>query len=72
MSTEQLEERVATLEIELAELKSSLAHNAPSSQPWWERICGTFADDADFDEAVQLGREYRESLRSRADNSSEG
>ncbi|ACK65659.1 conserved hypothetical protein [Rippkaea orientalis PCC 8801] len=34
-----------------------------SSKPWWEQIVGTFADDSVYDEAMKLGREYRESLR---------
>lgn len=31
--------------------------------PWWERIVGTFRDNPEYDEAMRLGREYRESLR---------
>jgi hypothetical protein len=41
----------------------------PSGQPpapetaWWKRIVGVFSDDPEFEEAMRLGREYRESLR---------
>lgn len=30
-------------------------------QPWWQRIRGTFKDDPAYDEAMRLGREWRES-----------
>lgn len=59
---EQLEERVAHLEAEVARLKSKV-ENDSSSRPWWEQIAGTFADNSAYDEAMQLGREYRDSLR---------
>jgi hypothetical protein len=57
---EHLEERVAFLEAEVARLKSKV--DLPS-QPWWQKIAGNFADDPTYDEAMRLGREYRESLR---------
>ena len=60
MNTEQLEQRVILLEHEVARIKQRVAVD---DQSWWERITGTFADDEDFDRAMQLGRDYRESLR---------
>jgi hypothetical protein len=59
---EQLEERVAHLEAEVARLKNKVESNSPS-RPWWEKISGTFSDNPAYDEAMQLGREYRNSLR---------
>lgn len=59
---EQLEERVAHLEAEVAQLKNKVEHNL-SSSPWWEKIAGTFAKNSAYDEAMRLGREYRDSLR---------
>lgn len=59
----QLEERVAILEAEVASLKSKLDVVSPTP-PWWEKIVGTFANNSAYNEAMQLGREYRESLRS--------
>ncbi|MGJ3245049.1 MAG: hypothetical protein ACFE0I_03120 [Elainellaceae cyanobacterium] len=59
---EQLEERVAYLEAEVARLKNKV-ENGVSARPWWEQIVGTFADNAAYDEAMRLGREYRDSLR---------
>lgn len=59
---EQLEERVALLEAEVARLKQKVDSDVPA-KPWWEQIVGTFADNPAYDEAMQLGREYRDSLR---------
>jgi hypothetical protein len=58
---EQLEERVAYLEAEVARLKNKV-ENDSSSSPWWEKIAGTFSDNPAYDEAMQLGRAYRNSL----------
>jgi hypothetical protein len=58
---EQLEERVAYLEAEVARLKNKV-ENDSSSSPWWEKIAGTFSDNPAYDEAMQLGRTYRNSL----------
>lgn len=59
---EQLEERVAYLEAEVAQLKDKV-ENDLSHKPWWEQIVGAFADNSTYDEAMRLGREYRDSLR---------
>lgn len=59
---EQLEERVAYLEAEVAQLKNKI-ENGASSRPWWEQITGTFADNSAYEEAMQLGSQYRASLR---------
>jgi hypothetical protein len=64
MSTQQLEERLATLEQEMAQLKHVLADQGEKRpKPWWEKIAGSFADDPDFDEAERLGREWRKSAQ---------
>jgi hypothetical protein len=59
---EQLEERVALLEAEVERLKHQIQKD-PASLPWWEKIAGTFSENAAYDEAMKLGREYRESQR---------
>ena len=58
----ELENRVAAIEQELAEIKKALCGNG-DSKPWWERIADTFHGSAEYQEAMQLGSEYRKSLR---------
>jgi hypothetical protein len=73
MATVSLEERVAALETELAEVKKRLEAEKPREAiPWWERIFGTFADSEEYEEAMRLGREYRESLRPKEDEDHTG
>jgi hypothetical protein len=33
------------------------------NRPWAEKIFGTFANDPVYDEAMRLGRKYRESTK---------
>jgi len=63
MADVTLEERVAALEAEFALLKKERTNEAQPKKPWWEEIRGTFKNDPDYEEAMRLGREYRESLR---------
>ncbi|MBI2806908.1 MAG: hypothetical protein HYX68_18160 [Planctomycetes bacterium] len=58
---EILEQRLAALEAEVAKLKNGA--KSSDDRPWWEKIYGTFANDSCYDEAMRLGREYRESTR---------
>ena len=63
-----LEERVKVLETELAEVKKQLANeHTPDRVPWWEQRFGAFADSNEYEEAMRLGREYRESLSPKDD-----
>jgi len=68
---EQLEERVAYLEAEVARLKDKVETREPS-KPWWEQIVGTFADNYAYNEAMRLGQEYRASLRPSSSESTSG
>ena len=63
MATLKLEARVAALEAEVTRLKNKLERAASSAQPWWEQITGTFADDPIYEDAMRLGRQYRQSQR---------
>ena len=63
-SVDALEARVTVLEAEAARVKSQQATAIlEDAIPWWKKIWGTFKDDPDYEEAMRLGREYRESLR---------
>jgi hypothetical protein len=70
MSNSDFEARLTLLEAEVAHLRQQVGtHTAPT--PWWEAILGTFANDPMYEEAMRLGREYRQSLRSDEDSQSE-
>jgi hypothetical protein len=67
--TPTLEQRVEQLEKELAQLKQQVQPiPRQSEKPWWEKIVGVFENDPDFEEAVELGREYRQSLKPVSDS----
>lgn len=65
MSTvEALEERMAVLEAEVAQLKQNAGQAVVEPRPdWWNAIAGIFADDPAYEEAMRLGREWREAQR---------
>jgi hypothetical protein len=63
MATVPWEQRVEVLESELIRLKARLENPAASSKPWWDEIWGSFAGDPAFEEAMELGRQYREAQR---------
>jgi len=68
VSTETLVRRLTAVEKELAELKHLVgANRSEAATAWWEKMFGSFADSEGFEEAVRLGREYRESLRPKDD-----
>jgi hypothetical protein len=62
MTLSALERRIAALEAELAAIRQKI-EAAGNSPPWWERIAGSFAHDPVYEEAMKLGRKYRESRR---------
>jgi hypothetical protein len=59
MSAAEIEARLTSLETEVASLKQQLP---VAATPWWQSILGTFANDPAYDEAMQLGQQYRQSL----------
>ena len=61
MPETKIEKRLAALEREVAELKRQLPPTEPIVKPWWEITAGSFADDSAFEEAMELGRQYRKS-----------
>ncbi len=57
MSATTVENRLALLEAEVASLKSRLK----DERPWWQEWAGAFLNDPYFEEAMKLGRKWRES-----------
>ena len=45
------------------ELKKSRLPVPSEQRHWWLEEAGKYADDPEYEEAMRLGREYRESLR---------
>lgn len=60
MSSKDLEKRLTALEKEVADLKEKLGEK---KTPWWKAIVGQFENDPYYEEAMKLGRQYRESTR---------
>jgi hypothetical protein len=63
MAKSALALRVANLEAEVAQLKTQLAKPEEKPGDWLDDIFGAFDHDSIYAEAMQLGRDYRESLR---------
>lgn len=64
MTNTELEKRIAVLEAEVALLKNKIEKNGNQTEvPWWKQHLGIFADDPAHEEAMRLGREYRESQK---------
>ena len=64
MTNTELENRISTLEAEVALLKSKIEKKDDKAEvPWWKQRIGVFADDPAHEEAMRLGREYRESQK---------
>ena len=61
MATVSLEQRVATLEAEVASLKMRLEGVGKTQADSLDHIWDAFANDPIYDEAMRLGRKYRES-----------
>ncbi len=66
---EALDKRLTAVEEELVQLKQqTLSDKTQYAEPRWKGIIGIFKDDALFDEAERLGREWRASQREDYDN----
>ncbi len=58
---ETLEQRMTAMEQEIAQLKQQIHSDKPQEmEPAWRQIVGVFKDCPEFEEAVRLGREWRE------------
>jgi hypothetical protein len=68
MPSATLEERLAALESEVAQIKELVRSEcAGRKEPWWERRLGAFQNDPLYDEAMRRGGEYRRSQPIAAD-----
>ena len=61
MTVIELEKRVLSLEETLEKLRQKV-EKTDEVRPWWEQVRGTFKDDPIYDEAMRLGRAWRESV----------
>lgn len=59
MSEPTIEQRLAALEKQVAELR----RDRRDGRAWIDKLVGAFENDPMHEEAARLGREYRESLR---------
>ncbi len=72
MPVRTLEDRVATVEQELERLKLRLDTETVAPAPvGWEQVYGIFADDPLFEEAVRLGREWRDAQNALSEDGSD-
>ena len=62
-----VEERLALLEKEVAELKRTVRPR----ENWFDRVAGSMKDDPEFDEVLRLGREIRQAERPDEDSDAE-
>jgi hypothetical protein len=61
--TATLEQRVKSLEKQLAELRRHGKSDRSGGREWLGDLYGKFANDPIFEKAMKLGRQYRLSLR---------
>ncbi len=63
----ELHRRIRILEAQVAWLRKELGRLQVADGPWWQKIAARHADAPEaFEEAVRLGREWRESFRPRS------
>jgi hypothetical protein len=63
MARPNVEVRLTAIETELASLKKQVQFNKETNPDWLDSVWGSFSNDPMYDEAMELGRKYRESLR---------
>lgn len=63
MPRPNVEVRLTAIETELASLKKQVQISKETKSDWLDSVWGSFENDPMYDEAMELGRKYRESLR---------
>lgn len=71
MAVAEIKLRVTALEAEVARLKERVENAFPSRGDWLDEIFGVFDNDPIYEEAMRLGREYRESSQSAPETDSQ-
>ena len=66
--SEAIEQRLATLEQEVANLKQKSAAE-PASPNWLDKLTGSISDEAAFLEALEYGRQFRDADKPVDENS---
>ncbi len=64
MSQSELEKRLATLEIQMAELRAAVEKNQPSKN--WQKTIGMFTGDEVMKRIDRAAKKYREADRAKA------
>ncbi len=59
----QLEDRMTRMENDLKEIKTMIPLAEELKRPWLDRIYGAFENNEVFLQAMELGRQYRDSQR---------
>lgn len=62
MTNNEIEKRIEVLEAEVALLKRKTVNKNDSEKPWYKQI-PKFGGNPAYEEAMKLGREYRESQK---------
>jgi hypothetical protein len=57
MTVRKLADRVAALQAEVARLRVKIESPGKTTKDWLDTICGSFANDPMYEEAMRLGRE---------------
>ncbi len=63
MSQTEVKQEIDNLKADIGLLKKKVERLENGELPWWKQIIGTFADDPAHEEAMRLGREYRQAQR---------
>ena len=66
MPKSTVEQRIAALEADVARLKVCAEETAESELTWLQKAYGAFANDPIYDEAMRLGRAYREATKAKS------
>ena len=63
MAKSSVELRFAAIEAEIAQLKNQVAANDKPQKNWLTESFGVYADFPEYDQVIEYGRKYRESLK---------